>query len=102
MGYAGTFEMLEFFKEVWKEKDRKHVSVVSGAKLHFDPHCFAHVLSRGAYPAYKFNKENIVLMTPPEHHCFDHMTHVAKDDPRFDHVFELLQTLKEKYNREEL
>ena len=101
MSWAGNFEMLDFFKEVWKDTDREHVSVISGVKLYFDPNCFAHVLSRQAYPAYKFNKENIVLMTPPEHHCFDHMTHVAKADERFDHVFELLAKLKEKYNREE-
>ena len=60
----------ELFEYVWKT--RGHVSAVSGKPLH--PKChsqwhwqFAPILSKGAYPAFKLNPINIMLMLPEEH-----------------------------------
>lgn len=36
-------------------------------------------------------------MTKEEHYKFDHMTHKAKEEPKFDWVFEKHQELKEEY-----
>tara|TARA_R110002020_G_scaffold303189_1_gene518525 strand:- start:297 stop:569 length:273 start_codon:yes stop_codon:yes gene_type:complete len=60
----------ELFKHVWET--REHVSEVSGKSLlprsHYQWHWqFAHILSKGAYPAFKLNPNNIMLMLPEEH-----------------------------------
>jgi len=60
----------ELFNKIWEE--RPHVSEVSGKPLlpkgHSQWHWqFAHVLSKGAFPSYKFNPDNIMLMLPEEH-----------------------------------
>ena len=89
--------MLDFFREVWHD-GREHRSVISGKDLGFNVSCFAHVLSRGSHPSLKYDPRNVVLMTPEEHHVYDFMTHLAKKDARFDHVFELAEQLRRESN----
>ena len=60
----------EMFEAIWEE--RPHVSEVSGSPLHSKGHSkwhwqFAHVLSKGAFPSFKYESDNIMLMTPEEH-----------------------------------
>lgn len=90
-------KMLDLFKEIWEE--REHKSYISDVGLFFNPWCFAHVLSKQSYPRYKFNKDNIVLLTPEEHFKLDHETHKAKEDPKFDKLFEYADKLKQEYNQ---
>ena len=60
----------QLFEFVWATRD--HVSEVSGKPLlprhdyrwHWQ---FAHILSKGAYPAFKLDPDNIMLMLPEEH-----------------------------------
>lgn len=85
--------LLDFFREVWDD-GRAHVSVVSGDKVYFDVASFAHVLSRGAHPALARDPRNVVLMTPPEHHVYDAMTHIARTKEGFNKVFELADQLR--------
>lgn len=60
----------DLFNHVWNT--RKHISEISGKNL-YPPghwlffHQFAHVLSKGAFPRYKLNPDNIMLMLPEEH-----------------------------------
>ena len=57
---------LELFKEVWNE--RPHVSEISGKPIHiFDINCFHHILTKGAYPEHRLNKDNIIILTRAEH-----------------------------------
>lgn len=60
----------ELFAYVWET--RPHISELTGKPLlpkgHFQFHWqFLHVLSKGAYPAYKLNHDNIILALPEEH-----------------------------------
>ena len=60
----------ELFRHVWET--RKHGREGSGEPLLPEGHPqwhwqFAHVLSKGAFPRYKLNPENIMLMLPAEH-----------------------------------
>lgn len=60
----------EMFNWIWE--NREHVSEISGhlllPKTHFQWHWqFAHILSKGAYPSFKLNPDNIMLMLPSEH-----------------------------------
>jgi hypothetical protein len=93
-------KQLDLFKEIWAE--RPHVSFVSGKPVYFIAWTFAHVLSKGAYPAFKLKKENIILLTPEEHYKLDHETHKAKADKSFDKVFELASKLKTEYYKGDL
>ena len=87
---------LDLFREIWLE--REHKSIVSGTPLYFDVQCFAHVLGKGSYPGFKLKKENIVLMTPPEHHVYDARTDLARTIEGFDKVFELADKLRTEYH----
>lgn len=91
----------EFFLEIWNE--RVHESEISGEMLH-EPRTFhfAHILAKGGYPSFRHRKDNIVLMTFEEHQLFDHSTHKAKADKRFDWVFKKQEELREEYYNEQL
>ena len=57
---------LELFKEIWNE--RAHVSEISGKPIPmFDINCFHHILTKGAFPEHRLNKENIIILTRSEH-----------------------------------
>lgn len=80
--------------EIWDE--RPHRSEISGLHLfpigHFKWHWqFAHVLSKGAYPAFKFRKENIMLITPDEH----------ENQEKYPEFIEKREALKKQYYDEQ-
>ena len=84
----------DLFEQVWQE--RAHLSEISGKPLFGKGHPlwhwqFGHVLSKGAYPRYKLNPENIMLMLPEEH----------EKQESFEAFRERKQVLKEKYYRNE-
>ena len=61
---------IQLFEYIWET--RPHVSEVSGNRLPYKGHpqwhwCFAHILSKGAYPSTRLIPENIILLTPEEH-----------------------------------
>lgn len=61
----------EMFNWIWE--NRPHKSEISGKPLHRKGHLmwhwqFAHILGKQAYPGYKLNPDNIMLMLPEEHH----------------------------------
>ena len=76
--------------EIWKERD--HVSQISGKWLGDEPYSifFEHLLEKAAYPQFKFEKENIILITPEEH---DQRT---KGHPSELHK-ELIEQAKQKF-----
>jgi hypothetical protein len=83
----------EMFKWIWE--NRPHVSQISGKLLLPENHPmwhwqFAHVLPKGAYPSYKLNSENIMLMLPSEH----------EKQESFEKFKEKKQELKEQYYRQ--
>lgn len=60
----------DMFIEIWNE--REHISELSGKTLVGPEHKmftwqFEHILGKGAYPKFKLNKANIMLMTWQEH-----------------------------------
>lgn len=89
----------KFYQEIWETRD--HVSEVSGTPLGDQPNAtyFAHILGKGAYPAFRHRKDNLMLMTFEEHYMYDHETHKAREDERFDKVFAKAEELKQEYFR---
>lgn len=61
---------LDVFKEIWEE--REHKCFVCGSELgEFSVILFSHVLTKGAYPSLRLNKENILLKCEPCHHRYE-------------------------------
>lgn len=63
-------QLKDMYWEIWEE--REHISELSGEPLLPPSHCqfiwqFLHVLPKGTYPKYKYNKNNIILALPSEH-----------------------------------
>ncbi len=58
---------IAFFKEIWEK--RPHYSEVSGDFLgdEFNVCFFSHILTKGSYPRFRHNKDNIILMSYAEH-----------------------------------
>lgn len=88
---------MDVFIKIWNE--RKHVSEVSGDPLGnvLKPIFFSHVLTKGAYPSLRLNKENIILMTADEHQLWEFGKDKIKDDPKWKWVFERRDKLKREY-----
>lgn len=89
---------LEVFKSIWAE--RPHFSQVSGKFLGDDLNVsfFSHILPKSHYKRFRLNKQNIVLKTEEEHFLWETQSWKLKDIPEWKWVFELKQSLKEKYN----
>lgn len=87
-----TGELL-VFEMIWAE--RPHVCQVTGDPiLKFDPWCFMHVLSKGAFPKFRLLKENILLVTRATHIEYDNGD---RSHEMFDEVNKLSEYLKFKY-----
>jgi len=83
----------QLFSYVWDT--RPHVSEISGKPLHHPGHLlytwqFGHILSKQAYPSYRLNPENIMLMLPEEH----------GNQESFEKFQQRKQELKEQYYKE--
>lgn len=87
--------------EVYKEiiQERGPFSQISGKELYGDLNSwwFSHVLSKGAYPAFRLYKKNIILKTPEEHHLWETQKHKLRELPEWKWVFDLEEELKQEY-----
>ncbi len=87
---------LAFFEEIWAE--RPHVSEVSGEPLiEFDVRYFSHILPKGTYPLFRFEKRNIVLKTPDEHNKWQFAQHTLKGNVKWEWVFKRKEELTREY-----
>lgn len=63
--------LIQFYASIWGS--RKHYSEVSGTWLGPEPKTFmfAHLIPKRQYPEWKFNPDNIVLLSYEEHNILD-------------------------------
>lgn len=82
------------FIEIWNE--RPHYSEVSGRYLgdEMNVQYMSHILSKGAYPGFRLNPDNIMLKTAEEHAEWEFGN---TDHPMWDKVKEKKEQLKYKY-----
>ena len=81
---------VEMFRWIWK--NRSHQSFLSGRDLNYIEgeslwyNQFVHVLPKGinAFPLFKLNPNNIILLTPYEHTLLDHGTQQQRKDYPYD------------------
>ena len=84
--------MLNFFLSIWKE--RPHKSEVSGKKIYGEPLTiyFHHILEKNKYPEYKYDKDNIIILTWEEH------DQVGLNMYFYEEINKRREQLKRKYN----
>jgi len=88
-------ELLLYWK-IWEQ--RPHVCQVSGEPIRtFDIRCFSHILTKGAYPSYRLDPDNIILITPQMHHEWEFGSRSA---PYWNWVKEKEQQLKRQYHED--
>lgn len=87
---------LEFFQEAWNE--RPHISEISGEPLvEFDVRMFSHILPKGSYPLFRFNKANLILKTPEEHNQWQFAAHKLVGNVKWENIFKLKEELTREY-----
>lgn len=104
----GFTKEIEMFLYIWEVSP--HASYISGLPiLTFKPINFAHVLAKGLnkYPHYRFNPENVPLLTEEEHHIFDNGDETDRvkykekyPQTNWNKLFTLRDRLKKEYNQE--
>lgn len=73
LGNPGFNNLFELYMHIWES--RPHKSELTGIPLtEFNISMFAHLAAKGRYKELKWNVNNIVLLTPYEHHLLDHGT----------------------------
>ena len=83
----------KFFHEIWNE--RPHNSEITGKTLgsEYNPVFFSHLLTKGAYPKFRHNKDNILLMTFDEHQEWEFS---SRSTPMFKAKFKRALYIQEK------
>lgn len=100
---ASSLSERDVFEQIWGTEPELRKSFVTGKTLpdihNAYPWYFSHILPKGKnrYPMFKYYKRNIVLKTFEEHTEWEHHQYRIKDDPKWKHVFDLQQELKEEY-----
>ncbi len=85
---------IEFFKGIWET--RPHYSEVSGIFLgdEFNVCFFSHILVKGAFPKFRHNPHNIVLMSFNEHQEWEF---TDRKDPKWNEIRDLSEELVIEY-----
>jgi len=78
-GQKVASEDRKFFESIWKE--RSHNCTICGCNLgdDYNPVFFSHILTKGAYPKFRHNKDNILLMCHKHHHEYEFADRSTKE-----------------------
>lgn len=89
----------DLYQEIWST--RPHKSEVSDKPLGEKQRSifFSHILCKKNYPRFRHNPENIILMTPQEHHDWEF---ADRNKDHFKVVREREEILREQYKETEL
>jgi len=88
---------LALFKQIYIE--RKGKCQITGEPIEFHPISFMHILSKGAYPKYRLNKNNIYMVVADIHLGYDSGSKefLLKLYPKAKIIYELKDELKISY-----
>lgn len=88
---------LKVFKEIFVERNGR--CCVTGRQIEFHPISFMHVLSKGAYPKFRLNKENILMVIPEVHNAYDNGSrqYLLSVFPKAGFIYTLKDELRTKY-----
>lgn len=99
-GFTTQKQMFDF---VWSS--RPHVCQISGSNLDLVPEIrrhwtMAHIIPKSLYPYFKYNEQNILLISPEAHQLVDNFTEDMREKHKevdFDKWFSLVDEQKQKY-----
>ena len=94
----GVTGELELFKSIWNE--RPHISEISGLPIQrFDPTSFHHILTKGAYPEARLDKDNIIIVTRGEHNALHSYSwqQLVDIDIKYEKALHKYLDIKERY-----
>jgi len=88
---------LELFKKIYEK--RKGICCITKEWLPFHVESFAHVLSKGAYPSFRLEEFNILLVQREIHRLYDNSSKekLLEKYPNASIIYDLKQALKERY-----
>lgn len=87
----------ELCKKIYEK--RKGICGITKVWIPFHPESFMHVLSKGAYPSFRLEEANILLVQREIHRLYDNssMEKLLEKFPQAAIIYELKQALKERY-----
>ena len=105
--YFGYDSQMEMFNDIWDNMDKPRVCPISKEKLdklyntsrwHW---CFAHILSKGMFPKWKLNPNNIMVVHPDVHTLIDQGTEDQRKKSGFDFsvFYNIQEELKKEYKK---
>lgn len=88
---------LKLFLEIYNARSAK--CEITGEDLRFDVNCFAHILSKGAYPNFRLNAANIIMVKADIHHLYDNSSQEKLLDkyPGAKIIYQRKEILKTNY-----
>lgn len=96
--YKPTGE-LALFKQIYEERGKK--CEITGAYIPFRVSSFMHILSKGGYPKFRLNPENIMHVRVHIHHLYDNcgQDKLLTAYPSAWRIYEKKQQLKQQYHK---
>jgi len=88
---------LVLFKQIYIKKKGK--CEITHKPIEFEPSAFMHILSKGSFPKFRLNPQNIMLVDPEIHFLYDNssMETLLDQYPEANIIYELKDLLKIEY-----
>lgn len=88
---------LKLFLKIYAE--RNGLCEITGEPIQFSPSCFAHILAKGAYPGYRLNPENIIMVKTRIHELYDNSSkeRLLQEFPEAKVIYEMKDKLRYEY-----
>lgn len=93
---ASTGE-LDMFKRIYAKRGMR--CCFTGERIQFHVESFMHVLSKGAFPSFRLEELNVLMVVREIHKLYDNegMTALLKKYPQCEMLYELKEMLKQRY-----
>lgn len=90
---------LDLFHRIYEK--RKGICAITKEWIPFHVESFAHVLSKGAYPSFRLEEYNILLVQREIHRLYDNSSRekLLEKYPGAAIIYELKEALKERYKQ---
>lgn len=88
----------DLFKCLFIERGMK--CQITGKPLLFDVNSFAHILGKGAWPSFRLNPNNILMVLPEIHHLYDNSSRekLLAKYPEAEIIYTMKDKLRALYN----
>lgn len=87
----------KLFQQIYEEVGGR--CQITGERIDFDVNNFAHILSKGAYPSLRLERDNIIHVLPEIHHLYDNSDKqtLLTTYPDAEIIYKIKEKLKYRY-----